>query len=512
MSGKFMNIKRFTIPTITLAIIASQLMGCAAVSQSELLQMINNAEEIEIEIATPINQEQGTEQQLDWIQLDQLKTHPELRALMDDLFKVMETNGTKNGPMYVDLEGNQNGNNTLYNVFMNSKFRDYYNDSLIRTEISNEVLNTYVDIEFDGNDTTVPMYAALNAYFNLLADATPGYNNPNSTLTRAEAMAALFKAENPVTDSLASDQDFQAQVDSANKNENTIYASNMSEVSYLDIESKSLNNMTFNGTITRGEFIYMLVQQYFQEDYNKVDPKVASNYSDIKNGGDIATEQKFIENNTPKDYWKSYELTYALQNPDHGAPESIYKALAVAYEKDLINGNESLWDVGLTKNDFFELLTNTYQALPSITNTERGAMEELEVEAEAPIQTNEDGATVITLDPETDYIEPTETSTSSDDELMGVDEMRESNRIAYEKGMIDKEEYDFMMEQLDILEADIIASESKPSTPSTSSSGITPEVQAILDEMGATDGDPSKDYNGVKELTSNPDLAGYRTN
>ena len=381
-----MNVKRFTIPTITLAIIASQLMGCAAVSQSELLQMINNAEEIEIEIATPINQEQGTEQQLDWIQLDQLKTHPELRALMDDLFKVMETNGTKNGPMYVDLEGNQNGNNTLYNAFMNSKFRDYYNDSLIRTEISNEVLNTYVDIEFDGNDTTAPMYAALNAYFNLLADADPGYNNPNSTLTRAEAMAALFKAENPVTDSLASDQEFQAQVDSANKNENTIYASNMSEVSYLDIESKSLNNMTFNGTITRGEFIYMLVQQYFQEDYNKVDPKAASNYSDIKNGGDIATEQKFIENNTPKDYWKSYELTYALQNPDHGAPESIYKALAVAYEKDLINGNDSRWDEGLSKHDFFELLTNTYQALPTITNTERGLTEELEAieEAEAP--------------------------------------------------------------------------------------------------------------------------------
>ena len=472
-----MNVKRFTIPTITLAIIASQLMGCAAVSQSELLQMINNAEEIEIEIATPINQEQGTEQQLDWIQLDQLKTHPELRALMDDLFKVMETNGTKNGPMYVDLEGNQNGNNTLYNAFMNSKFRDYYNDSLIRTEISNEVLNTYVDIEFDGNDTTAPMYAALNAYFNLLADADPGYNNPNSTLTRAEAMAALFKAENPVTDSLASDQEFQAQVDSANKNENTIYASNMSEVSYLDIESKSLNNMTFNGTITRGEFIYMLVQQYFQEDYNKVDPKAASNYSDIKNGGDIATEQKFIENNTPKDYWKSYELTYALQNPDHGAPESIYKALAVAYEKDLINGNDSRWDEGLTKNDFFELLTNTYQALPSITNTERGLTEELEAleEAEAPDNGYDSTLEDPTLYDEKIYGEnpdPELKEEALSEEQSAYD--AEVEQLKEELGEMSEEELSMILGILNKIDAE---------TPQPQQRELTPEQQAYQDQF-----------------------------
>lgn len=37
MSGRFMTIKRIVIPTITMVIIASQLMGCAAVTQSELL-------------------------------------------------------------------------------------------------------------------------------------------------------------------------------------------------------------------------------------------------------------------------------------------------------------------------------------------------------------------------------------------------------------------------------------------------------------------------------------------
>lgn len=35
MSGKFMRVKRFIIPTLTAVIIASQLMGCAAMTQSE---------------------------------------------------------------------------------------------------------------------------------------------------------------------------------------------------------------------------------------------------------------------------------------------------------------------------------------------------------------------------------------------------------------------------------------------------------------------------------------------
>ncbi len=75
MSGKFMRIKRLIVPTLTMVIIASQLMGCAATSQSELLKMLDTGQQIEIEIATPISEEQGEEKTLDWIQLDQLATY-----------------------------------------------------------------------------------------------------------------------------------------------------------------------------------------------------------------------------------------------------------------------------------------------------------------------------------------------------------------------------------------------------------------------------------------------------
>ena len=381
MSGKFMNVKRIVIPTLTLVIIASQLCSCAAVSKSELLTLLEQGDQIEIEVASPINQEQGEEQTLDWIQLDQLQTIPELRKEMDDIFKIVPVSDTKNGVFYVDLDGNQNGNNTLYNTFMNSKFRTYWEDEITLAKVAEASLNTYVDVDFDGNDPYQAVFAAFNGYFNLLADANQGYSNPDSTLDRLEVMAALFKAEHPVTDTLAVDKEFNAAVDSANKNPNTIYASNLSEQSYLDIESGSLDNMTANGTMTRGELVYMLVQQYFKADYDKVDLK-AECFGDTYNGGDIASKQKFIENGEAKKYWQSYELTYALQNPDKGCPERMYKALVVAHEKGIIQDTNSRWDEAVTKSDFFEMLTNAYSALPAVTNADRGTMEQLEVKSD----------------------------------------------------------------------------------------------------------------------------------
>ena len=41
MNEKHMHIKKIVVPTLTMAIIASQLLGCGAMSQSDLLKMIN---------------------------------------------------------------------------------------------------------------------------------------------------------------------------------------------------------------------------------------------------------------------------------------------------------------------------------------------------------------------------------------------------------------------------------------------------------------------------------------
>lgn len=497
MSGKFMNVKRIVIPTLTLAIIASQLMGCAALSKSELLTLLEQGDQIEIEVASPINQEQGEEQTLDWIQLDQLQTVPELRKQMDDIFKIVPVSDTKNGVFYVDLDGNQNGNNTLYNTFMNSKFRTYWEDEITLAKVAEASLNTYVDVDFDGNDPYQAVFAAFNGYFNLLADANQGYSNPDSTLNRLEVMAALFKAEHPVTDTLAADKEFNTAVDSANKNPNTIYASNLSEQSYLDIESGSLDNMTANGTMTRGELVYMLVQQYFKAEYDSVDLK-AECFADTKNGGDIASKQKFIENGEAKKYWQSYELTYALQNPDKGCPERMYKALIVAFEKEIITESNSRWDEALTKSDFMELLANAYSALPTVTNADRGTMEQLEVNLEdtttTETNTNVDSTGVDVQLSEDEYqgTRPEDEEVSEEaveDVADGAVEITKDRALKdaqdwLDQGLITQEEYDDM---LDMIQEHF---EPKPTqsaqSPTYSQQQLTPEQQAAADAMITT--------------------------
>ena len=113
MSGKFMNVKRIIIPTLTLIIVASQLMGCASVSQSELLQMINAGDEIEIEIASPrAEAEQGEATSILWEQLALLDTNTELRKAWDDLLGITMTDTGKNGMLYVDADGNNVNINT----------------------------------------------------------------------------------------------------------------------------------------------------------------------------------------------------------------------------------------------------------------------------------------------------------------------------------------------------------------------------------------------------------------
>lgn len=351
MSGRFMNIKRIVIPTITMVIIASQLMGCAAVSQSELLQMINQGDAIEIEVATPINQEQGTESAIDWQELASLTTNPDLRDSWDDILMITPTDTGKNGVLYVNVDGNNEPNNTLRVALHNSEFLKYLDSEADSLKLSNAVLGNYADL--DDTTTAKALYMGINGYFNLLPDSSPNYANPDATLQRNEFMAMVFRAETLVQD-LTPDTTF---ADAVGQSDYNIYAQGLAVNSYLDTASKSLNNFTANGTITRAEALYLLVSRYFAYDMANVDVK-GTTFSDAKDGGDIAGEQKFIEDAKAKDYWKSYELTYAIQNPDGGLPTDLYKALVVAKAKGLI-GDVTCWDEALTKSEAIEFLIKT---------------------------------------------------------------------------------------------------------------------------------------------------------
>lgn len=357
MSGKFMRVKRFIIPTITAVIIASQLMGCAAMTQSELLQAINNGDQIEIEFIEPgfVVDEQGQETALSWTELASLTTNADLRSGWDDTLGIIRTDEGKNGVFYVNEAGDNENNNTLRVVMHNRAFVQSLENEDSLTALADASLKNYADIE--DNETMKAVYMGINGYFNLLPDNEPNYANPDASLMRNEFMAMVYRADTPVQEIVA-DENFATAVGQSDYN---IYAQGVNDNAYLSTEDKNLDNLTYNGAISRAEAIYLIVNRYFSDDFNSVDLNNSKGIlTDAKDGGDIATKQKFIENDKMKDRWRAYELQYAIQNPDDGLPTDLYKALVVANQKGLIPAT-TRWDEAITRSEAVELLVNALQ-------------------------------------------------------------------------------------------------------------------------------------------------------
>lgn len=375
MSGKFMKIKRIVIPTITLIIMTSQLLGCSSVTSKEMLDMLERQEAIVIEVPEPISQEQGTEIPDSWVELASLDTYEDFRTTFDDVLNVSTFGiGGKNGCIYIDLDGNQTNNSTLYNAFMNQKFvENYWNSTDVNKKIIEATKGIYSDVESD----KAALLAGYNGYFNIIADSEPGYANLNSTLTRLEAMTAIYKASTPVQE-IEENTDF---TDAVGENELAIYAQNIAPYSYLDYTNLSLDDTTANGTITRAEFIYMLVQEYYSDEYKEITGKETC-YTDAKNAGNIAEKVGFITKDkktgevTKPDRWQSYELSYSIQNEDKGLTTDLYRAMVVAKNHNIITGDECRWADGLTKGEALNLIVTVYQDLADtngyINNADRG--------------------------------------------------------------------------------------------------------------------------------------------
>lgn len=357
MSGKFMSVKKYIIPTITMVIIASQLMGCAAASSDQLVEMLNRGEQIEIEVASPAfgEEEQGTESQILWEELASLSTNEVLRKAWDNTLKITVTDTGKNGMLYVNDKGENANNTTLRMALHNRAFQKLFESEDGLESLAEGALNNYADLDVD--ETYKAALMGINGYFNIIPDMEVNYANADSTLTRNEFLAMVFRAESPVSE-LTLNADY---VNAVGQSDYNIFAQGVVEDSYLDLQSKSLNNMTANGAITRAEVVYTLVKRYFSKELSSIDIKNSEiTFTDAKDGGDIINNQKKVANPTSKDYWKSYELTYALSNPDDGLPTDLYKALLVARQIGILQTNETRWDEAVTRSEVIDFLMNAY--------------------------------------------------------------------------------------------------------------------------------------------------------
>ena len=362
MSGKYMKIKRVIIPTLTMVMLSSMLFGCASATKQDTYNMLQESTEIELEYAVPdydSNAEESKVELLPWLQLSSLETHPELRTAFEELVGVTtEEDGTKSGIVYTDENGDRNQNNTLFNALGNTSFTiNCIRDTKQIEKLEEIANNEYTDIEENQG-----VSAVINAYFELLPDQEEGQFDGDATISRAQAMTLVMRATTPVNEAQApeEDADFTKAV---GETQYTNFAAPMNEYTYLNT-STGLNDKTFNTTMSRGEYIYMLTKYIYGDTYAqrmeeaaKEDEILSDDLSltNIKDGGDISLQD-------------------AINNVENGLPTDMYQTLARAVALGFITEDNLNWDEAITKSEavtlFIDAVDTAYANSMFVTASE----------------------------------------------------------------------------------------------------------------------------------------------
>lgn len=202
MSGKFMKIKKIVLPVMAAIILISQLSGCAVIESNEMIEMLNEGQDIELTMAMPDYAIDTIGEMNDYkdTRLDLLNTYTDMgfRDEFDSLFDIQRVdleNTTKTGCIYMDKEGNPNGNISFMDCIRNKIFiEEYFNTDEVQEKLSELGELAYIDVYHDEGSA---MLAALNAYFNLLNDSTDlgdPYFNGVRTLTRGDFYSLVYRA------------------------------------------------------------------------------------------------------------------------------------------------------------------------------------------------------------------------------------------------------------------------------------------------------------------------------
>lgn len=321
---------------------ATLLLGnVQCVWASENPESLNTSAYSEYNISLSTSKTKGTRDELgllgsgltiSWTPVGELTDHAELRASIDKYLGVTGEGKNKQGSLYTNIKGKNDYNNVFSVAMNNSAVEKALNTN--KNFIANAACNSYTDLDIDDEEKCVNM--ALNAYFNLLPDGTEA--NADASLTRAQFMAMVMRADTPVTE-IKTDTAFEKSVGQSEYNR---YAQSVNKDSYL-----TLNNQLYNSSMTRAEAVYTIVSRYYADSLKNASSS-ASCYTDAKDGGAVAKSDR------------ASALNNSISNPDSGMDRELYKSLCVAKEKNLLTSARSRWDEAITKNEAIALLRSVY--------------------------------------------------------------------------------------------------------------------------------------------------------
>lgn len=340
---------RIVLPMLTAIMI---LGGCGQVNttQQDILNMLNTSDTITIQLSTE-DTEDGTQYKVDWIQLGDMTSSKELRAVMDEQFKITGNTGNKNGMFYVNEKGENTQNNTLSVALRNRAFTTILNNADDLESINYTLAGNYSDIDIEDERA---IYAAISDYFELLNAGENGESNIEDSLSRAEAMSLVFRAVTPVSE-IEGNSAFDSAV---GQNDYNAFANKEDENAFISTSDGSLNETTYIQNMTKAEYIYLVMNEVFgNQAVQSVD--TSTKIDDLANAGDLRADEKL----GGKQQLSSAIIKEFVSNPSK-IDESLYKAIVLANEKGISDTDNM--DSAITKGEAVEILCKALMQNSSI--------------------------------------------------------------------------------------------------------------------------------------------------
>ena len=262
-----------------------------------------------------------------WVELGFVENHPNLRLNFDKIMRHKSDGLGKSGTCYVDLDNKWTNNSALRYAFNQPAFYSKFWDKIeVIDVLAYAILNEFADMTYD-----IPAgyrrLALVNAYWGIF-NTPDGYFNGGDSLTRAEFLTGVYKAHNPVDNTIQGN-------DNLVQDKYNVFVNQMLDYSYINMFDAS----NYNGTMSRAEAVYTIVNMYFKDEIGKHDDAALR---DAKDGGDITLDE-------------------ALNGEDGSLPTDLYEALLVGKAMGIIEAN-TRWDEAITKVEALDMITSTYNS------------------------------------------------------------------------------------------------------------------------------------------------------
>lgn len=346
MSGKFIKVKRVVVPMAALVLLSTQLMGCAAL-EKEQESDVSSSTFVQVEVTDNTSSTSTSEEKapvekvepLKWSPLYSLMSYSDIRNVAKEALGIKALNGS----VFIDLDGHQEMNNTLYNALRNEEFaKTQLENKKITDKLCEAVKKTFADI---GDTENEQMAAFFNSFWELLPEENGKDSvefNGSKALTRAQAMTLVMRAMTAVEKNNKPNEN-KLFTEAVGDSVYTDFAQYLDSKAYLNTQS-GLNEKTFNADMTRAEYIWLCLSSVFAEsELNEID------ISGVELSDCVASTSS------------DSSLDSAIANPSNGLPVELVNMLQKANALGIISSDTD-WERSVTKTDAINLFISTVKA------------------------------------------------------------------------------------------------------------------------------------------------------